>query len=139
VSCHNNVAAVGLSPGHLLTRIGCESCHSYPDWSLLHFRHMSAAFPGTHRAALACTSCHTTNTEQVPYASAADAGTCAACHAKDFKPAAHPKTIRGVPYGEHELANCSGTCHVYTDTTQSTIARSLPGPRHRVTDATFRR
>jgi hypothetical protein len=139
VSCHNNVAALGLSPGHLLTRIGCESCHSYPDWSQQHFRHVSAAFPGMHRATLACTSCHATNTEQVPYVSAADAGTCAACHARDFKPAAHPRTARGIPYGEHELANCSGACHVYTDTTQSTIARSLPGPHHRVTDATFRR
>jgi hypothetical protein len=138
-SCHNNVSAVGVAPEHLLTHVGCDSCHSYPDWSVLHFRHRSAAYPGAHRAALACTSCHTTNTDTVPYASAADAGTCGGCHAKDFKPASHPKTARGIPYGAHELANCSGACHVYSDTTQSTITRSLPGPHHRVTDATFRR
>ncbi len=138
-SCHNNLSAVGLSPGHLLTRSGCESCHGYPDWSTVHFRHTSAAFPGTHRSTLACTSCHTSNTDAVSYLSASDAGTCGGCHAKDFKPAAHPKTARGNPYSAHELANCSGACHVYSDPTQSTITRSLPGPHHRVTDATFRR
>ncbi|HLQ08656.1 MAG TPA: hypothetical protein VK128_06305, partial [Steroidobacteraceae bacterium] len=59
------------------------------------------------------------------------------CHAKDFKPAAHPRTIKGVTYTASELANCSGACHVYSDTTQSTITRSQPGPHHRVSDATF--
>jgi predicted CXXCH cytochrome family protein len=138
-SCHNNLSATGVSPGHLLTHRGCDSCHSYPDWSILHFRHASAAYPGAHRAALACASCHTTNTDSIAWRSAADAGTCAGCHARDFKPAAHPKTARGLFYSAHELANCSGACHVYTDTTQSTITRSLPGPHHRVTDATFGR
>ena len=47
--------------------------------------------------------------------------------------------LKGTTYTAHELANCSGACHVYGDTTQSTITRSLPGPHHRVTDATFRR
>ena len=133
------MAATGVSPGHLLTHLGCDSCHSYPDWSILHFRHASAAYPGAHRAALACASCHTTNTDSIAWPSAADAGTCAGCHARDFKPAAHPKTVRGLFYSAHELANCSGACHIYTDTTQSTITRSLPGPHHRVTDATFGR
>jgi len=65
-------------------------------------------------------------------------GTCAGCHAKDFKPAAHPKTVKGQSYTVTELANCSGACHVYSDSTQSTITRSLPGPYHRVTDAAFK-
>jgi hypothetical protein len=136
-TCHNNGGAVGLSPGHMSTRLDCATCHSYPNWSIIHFRHTSAAYPGTHRTALSCTSCHTSNTDQVPYPSAANAGTCAGCHAKDFKPAAHPKTIKGLNYTATELANCSGACHVYSDTTQSTITRSLPGPHHRVSDATF--
>jgi hypothetical protein len=136
-ACHNNGGAVGMSPGHMSTRRDCATCHSYPDWSVIRFRHTSAAYPGTHRAALSCTSCHTSNTDQVPYPSAANAGTCAGCHAKDFKPAAHPKTIKGLTYSASELANCSGACHVYSDTTQSTITRSLPGPHHRVSDATF--
>ncbi|TLZ16906.1 MAG: hypothetical protein E6K34_10770 [Gammaproteobacteria bacterium] len=138
-ACHNNSSALGLSPGHMITRRDCATCHSYPDWSLIRFRHTSAAYPGAHRAALSCTSCHTSNTDQVPYPSAANAGTCAGCHAKDFKPAAHPKTVKGLTYTATELANCSGACHVYSDTTQSTITRSLPGPHHRVSDATFHR
>ena len=138
-SCHNNASTVGVSPGHLLTRIDCASCHAYPDWSMIHFRHASAVYPGNHRAPLACVSCHTSNTDQVPWPSAADAGSCGGCHAKDFKPAAHPKTLKGGNYSAHELDNCSGACHVYSDTTQSTIKRSLPGPHHRVTDATFKR
>jgi hypothetical protein len=138
-SCHNNISATGEPPNHLATALGCATCHAYPDWSLIHFRHVSAAYPGAHRAALACTSCHSADTDKVPYPSAADAGTCAACHARDFKPAAHPRTSKGVLYGAHELANCTGACHVYSDATQSTITRSLPGPHHRVSDATFKR
>jgi hypothetical protein len=138
-SCHNNIGAVGLPPKHMTTQVDCASCHAYPDWSATHFRHASAAYPGTHRASLECTSCHTANTDKVPWPSAADAGTCGGCHAKDFKPAAHPKTVKGVDYTAHELANCTGACHVYSDTAQSTIIRSLPGPHHRVTDATFKR
>jgi hypothetical protein len=136
-TCHNNTAAVGQSPGHMNTRRDCSTCHAYPDWSAIRFRHTSAAYPGTHRAALACASCHTSDSDQVPYASPANAGTCAACHAKDFKPAAHPKT-KGQNYAVSEVANCSGACHVYSETTPPTILRSLPGPHHRVSDATFK-
>jgi hypothetical protein len=138
-SCHNNIGAVGLSPGHLRTQIDCARCHSYPEWSAVHFRHVSTAYPSGRHSKLACTTCHTTSTDQVPYPSASEAGTCAGCHAKDFKPAAHPKTAKGVSYTAHELADCTGACHVYSDTTQSTITRSLPGPHHRATDATIKR
>src|SRR5206468_2441618 len=64
-TCHNNGGAVGLSPGHMVTRLDCATCHSFPDWSLIRFRHTSAAYPGAHRAALSCTSCHTSNTDRV--------------------------------------------------------------------------
>jgi len=138
-SCHNNASAVGVSPQHMIVQVDCASCHTYPDWGAIHFRHGSVTYPGPHRATLECTSCHTSNTEKVPWPSPADAGTCGGCHAKDFKPAAHPKTLKGATYTAHELDNCSGACHVYSDTTQSTITRSLPGPRHRVTDASFKR
>jgi hypothetical protein len=137
--CHNNVAAVGMPPGHMSTRIDCSTCHSYPDWSVLHFRHVSAPYPGDHRVALSCTSCHSTDTDQIPWRSPANAGSCAGCHAQDFKPAAHPKTLKGQYYTVNELANCSGACHLYSDSTQSTITRSLPGPYHRVWDTRFRR
>jgi hypothetical protein len=137
-ACHNNLAAVGQPTGHMSTRIDCGTCHTYPNWTVLHFRHVSAAYPGNHRVALSCTSCHSSNTDQMPWRSPANAGSCAGCHAANFKPAAHPKTVKGQSYTVNELANCSGACHVYSDSTQSTITRSLPGPYHRVSDAAFK-
>jgi hypothetical protein len=49
----------------------------------------------------------------------------------------HLKTLKGQLYTVGELANCSGACHVYSDASLTTIARSLPGPRHRVTAGKF--
>jgi len=87
---------------------------------------------------LSCTACHTSNTDQVPYLAAANAGTCGGCHAKDFKAAAHPKTVKDQLYSASELANCTGACHIYSDSTQSTITKSRPGPYHRVSDGAFK-
>ena len=138
-SCHNNIGALGMSSSHLRTQRDCASCHNYPDWSAVHFRHASAAYPGDHRTALACAACHTTGTEQATRAAPANLGSCAACHARDFNPAAHPRAVKGASYTVGELANCSGACHVYSDATQSVVTRSRPGPQHRVTDGAFRR
>jgi hypothetical protein len=136
--CHNGVAAIGLSPGHLLTHLDCSSCHSYPLWSAVRFVHAAAAYPGNHVPALACAACHSSNSEKVPYPAAAYAGTCAGCHAREYVAAKHPKIAGGrVSYGVGELANCSGACHVYSDATLTTIARSQPGPKHRVVDGKF--
>ena len=138
-SCHNNTNAVGKPANHMVLQRDCATCHAYPDWSsIATFRHSSAAYPGEHRAALSCVSCHTTNTDKVPYPDAAAAGTCGACHAKDFKPAAHPKTVKGALYSATELSNCSGSCHVYNDVTRDTITKRQPGPYHRITDAAFK-
>jgi hypothetical protein len=139
LSCHNNKVALGVSPAHLNTQRDCATCHSYPDWSVLHFVHQSAIYPGDHRVALTCVSCHTSNSEQIPWPSPADKGTCAGCHAKDFLPARHPKTLSGLSYTERELRDCTGACHVYTDATLRTVSKSLPGPYHRVSDAAFKR
>ncbi len=143
--CHNNTNAVGKPAAHMIMQRDCATCHTYPDWSAISFRHASAAYPGEHRKAPGCVACHTTNTDQVPYANAAAAGTCGACHAKDFKPAAHPKTVKGALYGATELSNCSGSCHVYNDDAPphgsaggETIAKRQSGPYHRVTDAAFK-
>jgi hypothetical protein len=138
-ACHNQANAVGKPADHLNTPRDCAICHSYPDWSAFHFKHVSAAYPGEHRAALSCISCHKTNTESIPYPAPANAGTCAGCHAHAFKPEAHPLTPKGDRYTTTELRNCSGACHVYSDSTRSKIIKSVPGPHHRVTDATFRR
>ncbi|HEY2404210.1 MAG TPA: hypothetical protein VGI23_27900, partial [Steroidobacteraceae bacterium] len=138
-ACHNHSSAVGKSPNHLETQRDCALCHRYPDWSTITFKHVASAYPGQHHTDLTCVACHQSNSERVIYQSAADAGTCAGCHAKDFRPAAHPKTAKGEQYTAHELNNCSGACHVYSDPAHSKIIKTLPGPHHRVSDATFKR
>ena len=137
--CHNNSIAVGQSPGHMITQRDCATCHRYPDWSAIGFTHASAGWPGAHKANLACSACHTSNSDAIPYRFPAGAGTCGGCHAKDFNPSAHPKTAKGDLYTAAELTNCTGACHVYSDLTRSAILKSLPGPYHRVTDAAFKR
>ena len=138
VSCHDNNIALGVTPTHMVTARDCAACHSYPDWSVLRFVHASAAYPGDHRTTLACAACHTSNTDKIPWASPADTGSCGGCHAKDFRPDLHPKSLDGLKYTASELRNCTGACHVYSNATLGTVAKSMPGPYHRVTDAAFK-
>jgi hypothetical protein len=137
-TCHNNAGAIGKPAHHMITERDCATCHAYPDWSVISFRHTATLYPGQHHAALSCEQCHATNSEQVVYVAPAKASTCGGCHARDFKATAHPQTVKGQLYGAGELANCTGACHVYSDSTRTTITRSVPGPHHRVTDAAFR-
>jgi hypothetical protein len=136
--CHNGSAATGLPPNHFVAHLDCSSCHSYPDWNVIGFHHTGGGYPGDHRVAVACTGCHSTGNEQVTYPAPAHAGTCAGCHARDYVATGHLKTVKGQLYTVGELANCSGACHVYSDATSTTIARSQPGPHHRVVDAAFK-
>ena len=138
VSCHNNTIALGVPAVHMSTQRDCATCHSYSDWTVLHFVHVSAAYPGEHKAVLACAACHTSNTDQIPWASSADKGSCAGCHAKDFKPDRHPKISGGAMYTASELHDCSGACHVYSDATLGKTVKSVPGPYHRVSDVAFK-
>ncbi len=36
-----------------------------------------------------------------------------------------------------ELRNCSGACHIYTDSTLTTIKERRSGPEHRITATKF--
>ena len=137
-SCHNGASATGKSSAHLITQRDCALCHRYADWTVITFVHGSASYPGDHRTALACISCHTSNTDQIPYRSPADAGSCGGCHAQDFRPDVHVKTLGGEKYTASELRNCSGACHVYSDATLTTVSKIVPGPYHRVSDAAFK-
>jgi hypothetical protein len=137
--CHNGGPATGLTVTHMNTRKDCATCHVYPNWNPVVFTHVSAAYPGNHRTSHTCANCHATNAETVPYAFAADAGSCGGCHNKDFKAAAHPKVAGGANYSASELRNCSGACHVYSDATLRGMAHPQPGPYHRVADAAFKR
>ncbi|MGE0115481.1 MAG: hypothetical protein AB7T07_11460 [Steroidobacteraceae bacterium] len=136
--CHNGLSATGTIAGHLSTQRDCANCHRYPDWAVITFRHDSVNYPGDHKAVLSCVSCHTSNTDQIPYSSPADAGSCTGCHAKDFKADVHVKTAAGLKYTASELRNCAGACHVYADDALSTVTKSAPGPYHRVSDASFK-
>jgi hypothetical protein len=138
ISCHNNTVTLGVTATHMSTRRDCATCHSYPDWAALHFVHASASFPGEHRAPLACAACHTGNSDQIPWPAIAYAGSCGGCHAARYQPAAHPKTSGGLKYTVGELHDCTGACHVYTDATLGTLAKSRPGNYHRVGDAAFK-
>jgi hypothetical protein len=138
VSCHNNTTAVGVPATHMNSKLDCASCHSYPDWTLMHFRHTASTYPGDHRAALVCSACHTSNTELIPWTAPANAGSCAGCHTKDFKAAAHPKTTGGILYTSSELRDCAGACHVYSDASLKTIVKSRPGPYHRPSNVAFK-
>jgi hypothetical protein len=137
-ACHNNAGAVGKPASHMTTARECTTCHTYPDWNAINFRHATTLYPGQHHAVLNCDQCHTANSERVVYAAPANAGTCGGCHAKNFKADAHPKTVKGQLYSASELTDCTGACHVYSDSTRATIAKGVRGPHHRVTDATFR-
>ena len=122
----------------MATRLDCATCHTYPDWAVLHFAHAAGAYPGVHRTALACTACHTANSEQIPWPSLANAGSCGGCHAALFRPESHPKTIAGLKYTLGELRDCTGACHVYSDATLGRVVKPVPGNHHRVGDSAFR-
>ena len=138
-TCHNNVAAAGMPPGHLrpaqrlqqLPRLSGLGCGALPTYRARPTRAITAR-------TCSCSACHTGDSEAMPYPSPANAGTCAGCHARNFTPASHPKDSKGLRYTLSELANCSGACHVYSDPTQTTLVKRLPGPHHRVSDATFK-
>jgi len=138
VTCHNNIVTFGVTPTHIATRLNCATCHNYPDWAVLHFVHAAAAYPGTHRAALTCSACHTSNSEQIPWPSLANAGTCGGCHAAPFRPTSHPKTAAGLKYTLSELRDCTAACHVYSDATLGTVVKAVPANHHRVGDSAFR-
>jgi hypothetical protein len=81
-------------------------------------------------------SCHTTNTDAATWRNASYKPDCAGCHAGNFKSDPHTK-YGTVKYTVSELRNCSGACHVYTNSTLTTISKSRPGPQHRVTQSSF--
>lgn len=105
-SCHNGSAATGKPGTHFITSRECDVCHTTTGWTTLTFSHTSAAYPGTHRAPLDCTNaaCHGGNAEAVTWPYPAYAGSCAGCHAGDFRQGPHDETLS-------QLRDCSGSCH----------------------------
>jgi hypothetical protein len=136
-SCHNGATATGKVANHMSTSLDCSTCHHYPSWTPVKFVHTSAEYPGDHRSAPECTTCHTTNTDKATWQFAAYRPGCGGCHAGAFKPEGHDKTLDGLKYNLSELQSCAGACHVYTDAKLTTLAKSRPAGHHKVTDGAF--
>jgi hypothetical protein len=87
------------------------------------FRHTSADYPGDHRSSVTCNDCHTSNSQTVAWPNAAYAPDCAACHANDYRSGPHRKYQNpDANYTVSELRDCAGACHIYTDSSMTTIA-----------------
>jgi len=137
-SCHNGSQATGKSNSHFVTSLQCDTCHTTAGWIPLDFRHSSPAYPGDHRTNLLCSDCHRGNSESVAWAAPAYVPDCAACHVNDFKSSAHKKYENpDAFYSASELRDCSGSCHLYTDSSMTTIKDRRSGPEHRITDGNF--
>jgi Cytochrome c7 and related cytochrome c len=134
-SCHTAGAAAKTAKpaNHFVTAKPCETCHTTTNWRA-NYRHVSPRYPGNHLAALTCKSCHQANAEPVTWRDPGLAPTCAACHARTFKPQVHPKALAPVPtyYTVNELRDCAGACHVFADPSQRVIRQPRPS-YHRVT------
>lgn len=130
-SCHNGSTAQAKPPRHFMTSLPCELCHRTVSWTPVNFRHTSPAYVD-HGPGVACASCHTTNAQTIVWKNAAYKPDCGACHAADYRPNAHPKFQRPatVYYSLAELKDCSGACHVYTDSSMRTIQSRRSG-QHR--------
>jgi len=76
--------------------------------------------------------------EELAGAWAAYAPDCAGCHANDYKTGPHKKTENpDTRYTVDELRDCTGACHVYTDSSLTTVKKFRPGPEHRVNKNDF--
>jgi hypothetical protein len=131
-SCHNGTTATGKSLTHFITSLECDECHSTVAWQPIQFTHRSPNYSGDHAGQPACNTCHLGNTENVPWPFGAYKPDCAGCHANDFKTGPHKKYENpDVHYTAGELRDCTGACHIFTDSTLTTIKKRRSG-EHRV-------
>ena len=130
-SCHDGVTAEGPDNGHFQTSQSCDACHTTDFWEPDIFAHSSPGYPGDHSGNLACTDCHGGNSEVVTWDTPTYQPDCAGCHANDYERDEHTK-FRDTDYTVSELRDCAGSCHEYTDSSQSTIKEFRPGPEHTV-------
>jgi hypothetical protein len=137
MSCHNGTTARSKPATHFVTTLPCETCHRPAGWTLVSFVHPSPTYPN-HGTRLTCISCHTSNAQAIPWKFVAYRPDCAGCHAGNFKPSPHTKYERPakVSYTVSDLRNCTGACHIYADSSLTTITTRRSG-RHRPTAGAF--
>jgi hypothetical protein len=144
-TCHDGVTATGQPPtgplGHFETSAQCDTCHSTQGWAPTNnFSHTTPEYPGDHNSNVVCITCHTNNSEIIQsYRNSIYTGFCAACHANDYEPGPHkwyenPETKY---YTVSQLKNCADSCHVYTDSSESTRTRTRNSEHHEVNDRDF--
>jgi hypothetical protein len=138
-SCHNGTTATGQNPGHFNTVQDCGLCHSPNAWTPADYRHTGLPYePQDHQGNLLCTECHQSNTEVVSWQFPAFQPDCAGCHGGDYKSGPHKKTESPeTKYTASELRDCTGACHVYRDSSLTTIEKNRPGPEHRISGGDF--
>jgi hypothetical protein len=131
-SCHNGTVATGEPLAHFVTSLECDECHSTIAWQPIQFTHRSPNYSGDHAGQPDCNACHLGDTENVPWPFGAYKPDCAGCHANDFKAGPHKKYENpDVVYTVGELRDCTGACHIFTDSTLTTIKKRRSG-EHRV-------
>ena len=136
-TCHNGSTATGKGNNHFVTNRDCNYCHSTTAWTPVNFVHQSSGYPGDHRVRLSCSDCHIGNVEANVWKYPAYQPDCAGCHANNFRTDPHTKVdTPRVYYNVSELRDCSGACHIYTNSTLTTIKTFRTG-HHRVTDSGF--
>jgi len=134
-TCHNGTTATGKSTNHFVTSLQCDECHNTTNWTTINFNHTSAAYPGDHSFGMVCSRCHQSNSQTVIWG--AYRPDCAGCHANDYESGPHKKHENpDVRYSVSELRDCAGTCHVYTDSTMTTIKDRRSG-EHRASGGGF--
>jgi hypothetical protein len=130
VSCHDGVIATGSAPqgpnDHFVTVQDCNACHSTQSWAANDYVHdNNGDYPGDHDGNVGCLSCHEDNDETINYPRQIYAGTCAGCHANDYKEGPHKKyEDPSIKYQVGELTDCSGACHVYNNPSSMTIVKT---------------
>lgn len=136
--CHDGTQATGTPSGHFMSAQDCSACHRTTGWTPDIFRHMSPNYPGDHARDLDCTRCHPGNSDAVVYTDDPSlAPDCAGCHRNDFEPGPHKKHENpDTNYTVQELRDCSGSCHIYTDASLTTI-KTTRNREHRVSDGDF--
>jgi hypothetical protein len=130
LTCHNGTTAKGQPSGHFGTSLSCDECHTTSSFFTTRYIHST---PGlTHNSSVTCTSCHTTNNTTITYENPEYRPNCASCHADTYlrKMSEHKKTkTPETSYPVSELQDCTGSCHIYTDSTLTTIETRRDG-RH---------
>jgi hypothetical protein len=136
-SCHNGTTATGKSPTHFVTSVQCNECHNTTNWLTINFNHTSANYPGNHNSSVTCINCHTSNSQTATWRNATYKPACAGCHANDYRTGPHKKYENpDAFYSVSELRDCAGACHIYTDSTMTTIKTRRTG-EHRASGGGF--